>query len=511
MITKLPEPPDTPAKGRQPGLDETALTDQAERLRHAPSAVEWERTFLAHYDARQRPPRGRKPHYYYRQIIKRLAYLIAPGSRVLDVGCGTGELLACLRPSSGVGVDFDPKAIEEARARHPHLKWLELRGEDVAQLGETFDHVIINQSLCDFYDVQELFRALPAVCHERTRLIIVHYSRLWQPLLRLAEWLGIRPAEPDRAWLPTAEISHLLSLSGFETIRAFGMTPLPIPVPILSTLVNRFVGNLPGLHHLGLSSVIVARPVDDRVLRRGKERSVSIIVPARNEAGHIRPLLERIPTLARRQEVIFVEGHSTDDTWEMIQQAVAEYDGPWSVRCMRQDGVGKADAVRKGFVAATGEVLMILDADISVPPEELRAFLDALSNGHGELINGSRMVYLMDGKAMRFLNLVGNKFFGWLFTTLLGQRFRDTLCGTKVLLREDYEQRLAASRAEFGDFDPFGDYDLLFGAARANLKIIDVPVHYQARTYGETNISRFRHGLLLLRMCFFAARKIRFV
>lgn len=487
------------------------FSDQAERLRHVPSAARWERAFRAYYGAKRRAPGGLRPRYYYAQIMKRLKRIVAPRSRVLDVGCGTGELLAFLEPAHGVGVDFDPKTIEEARSRHPHLDFIEMRGEDAARLGETFDYVIVNQALCDFYDVQEVLSALQGVCHERTRLIIVHYSRLWQPMLKLAEWFGLKPAAPDHSWLPCAEISHLLSLSGFETIRCFGMTLLPIQVPLLSTLANRFLGNLPGLHHLGLSGVIVARSVDDRVLQRGKERSVSIIVPARNEAGHIQPLLERIPTLAGKQEIIFVEGQSTDDTWATIQRSVAAYNGPWSVRCMRQDGGGKADAVRKGFAHATGEVLMILDADISVPPEELVLFYEALIDGHGELINGSRMVYLMDKKAMRFLNLVGNKFFGWLFTTLLGQRFRDTLCGTKVLLREDYERRLAASRASFGDFDPFGDYDLLFGAAQADLKIIDVPVHYQSRTYGETNISRWRHGLTLLRMCLFAARKVKFV
>ena len=177
---------------------------------------------------------------------------------------------------------------------------------------------------------------------------------------------------------------------------------------------------------------------------------------------------------------------------------------------MQQSGRGKGDAVRKGFAEARNDVLVILDADISVPPEEVPQFVRALECGHGEFINGSRMVYPMDKRAMRFLNLLANKFFGYAFTFLLGQRFRDTLCGTKVISRRDYE-RLAANRSYFGDFDPFGDFDLLFGAARLNLKIVDIPVHYKERIYGETNISRFSHGWLLLKMCAFAARKIKFV
>jgi SAM-dependent methyltransferase len=511
LTLSVQDQPDAPVIPVPPPLREVALPEQADRLRRVPSAVEWERTFRAYYWRRRPALRHGRPHYYYAQVMRRLSHLVAPGARVLDIGCGTGELLAHLRPCRGLGIDFDARVIAVAQARHPHLDFRELRGEDVGRLGETFDYVIVNQALCDFYDVLELFRALQAVCHERTRLIIVHYSRLWQPLLRVAEWLGIKPAAPDRTWLPTSEVSHLLKLAGFDTIRQFGMTLLPAPIPLLSTLVNRFLGNLPGLHCLGLSSIVVARSVGGHVLQRGRERSVSIIVPARNEAGNIAPLLNRIPRLAREQEVIFVEGHSTDDTWGAIRRAAAEYEGPYAISCLQQEGKGKADAVRKGFAAARNDVLMILDADLSVPPEELRAFYDALIQGHGELINGSRMVYLMDRRAMRFLNLLGNKFFGWLFTTLLSQRFRDTLCGTKVLLRADYEQRLAATRAYFGDFDPFGDYDLLFGAAQAGLKIIDVPVHYKARTYGTTNISRFTHGLILLRMCLFAARKLKFI
>jgi glycosyltransferase involved in cell wall biosynthesis len=235
-----------------------------------------------------------------------------------------------------------------------------------------------------------------------------------------------------------------------------------------------------------------------------------VVVPARNEAGHIKPLLDRVPPLGASTEVIFIEGNSSDDTWETIQRVVAEYDGPYELQCMQQDGKGKGDAVRKAFAAATKDVLMILDADISVPPEELTQFARAIDGGYGEFINGSRLVYPMDKKAMRFLNLLGNKFFGYAFTFLLGQRFRDTLCGTKVISRRDY-QVLAANRAYFGEFDPFGDFDLLFGAARLNLKIVDVPVHYKERTYGETNISRFSHGWLLLKMCAFAARKIKFI
>jgi len=490
-------------------LDQSAWGVAAHGRRDADS-LRWQESLRRFYDRVRTGVRDRWVDYAYIRIKERVAAIVPPGSRVLDIGCATGDLLAHLKPAYGVGVDLNGGMVAEASRRHPRLRFVHIRGEDVAQLRETFDYVILSQTLDEIYDLQVIFRAVQAVCHPRTRLIVVIHSRLWQPVLTLLEWLGLKGRTPQRNWLPHDEIIHLLGLSDFQTVRMFSMTIAPLYVPIISAVLNRFVAQIPGFRWLGLNDVIIARSVEPRILAANRPKSVSIVVPARNEAGHIAQLLRRIPVFADKQEIIFVEGGSDDDTWETIERVAAQYTGPFAVKTLRQEKKGKGDAVRRGFAAAAGDVLMILDADISVPPEELPNFYDALVRGQGEFINGSRMVYLMDRRAMRFLNLLGNKVFGWVFTYLLSQRFRDTLCGTKVLTRSDYE-RIAAGRAYFGDFDPFGDFDLLFGAAKANLKIIDIPVHYKARTYGETNISRFRHGWMLLKMCIFAGRKLKFV
>ncbi|HET8644050.1 MAG TPA: glycosyltransferase family 2 protein, partial [Vicinamibacteria bacterium] len=242
---------------------------------------------------------------------------------------------------------------------------------------------------------------------------------------------------------------------------------------------------------------------------RPAQPSVSVIIPCRNEEGHIPGLVARLPDLGPGSEFIFVEGNSKDDTEGAIQRAIAQNPGrPFSF--YKQPGRGKGDAVRLGFAQARGDVVLILDSDMGVAPEDIPKFVDALARRKGEMVNGSRLVYPMEGQAMRVLNMIANKFFAWLFSWVLGQQVRDTLCGTKALYREDYE-RIAANRAFFGDFDPFGDFDLLFGAARLNLDIVDVAVRYHERRYGQTNISRFRHGWLLLRMSLFAARKLKFV
>jgi glycosyltransferase involved in cell wall biosynthesis len=291
-------------------------------------------------------------------------------------------------------------------------------------------------------------------------------------------------------------------------IRHWEEVLLPLPVPLLDSLCNRFLVRLWPFRLFHLSHLVMARRTPEHD-RRSPEPLVSVIVPARNEAGNIRSIFERTPEMGSGTELIFVEGHSKDDTLATIEREIAAHpERP--ARVFQQRGAGKGDAVRLGFAEAKGDVLMILDADLTMPPEELPRFYDALRKGAGEFVNGVRLVYPMEKQAMRFLNLLGNKFFSVAFSWLMGQPIKDTLCGTKVLPRDEY-QRIAANRSYFGDFDPFGDFDLLFGAAKLGLKIVEVPIRYRERTYGTTNIQRWRHGWLLVRMSLFAAWRLKFV
>ncbi len=472
----------------------------------------------------------RRHGYFHRYLARLVAHHVVPGSRVLDIGCAGGDMLAALKPSHGVGIDLNPAAIADARAKYPELTFHDMAAEDVARLAATpdagpgFDYIILSGVLPQLYDLHTTLEALRTVCHERTRIIVCTFSRLWQPVIGLSEMTRLKARVPDESWIPPYEVRSLLAQCDFSIITQKHNILWPLGIPLLSNLVNRWIAPLPLINHLNLCTLTVARLLP-RSNRLDTPKCVSIIVPARNESGNIKPLLDRIPLMGEKTEVIFIEGHSTDDTWATIQKAVAEYNtapvaGPGdpltprlALSCYQQTGRGKGDAVRLGFSKATGgggDILMILDSDLSVPPEELPRFVDLLARHQCEFANGSRLVYPMDKHAMQTLNMIANKMFGWMFTYLLGQRIRDTLCGTKVLRREDYE-KIAANRAYFGDFDPFGDFDLLFGAARLNLKITDVPVHYKQRTYGSTNISRFRHGFMLLGMCAFAARKIKFI
>lgn len=455
-----------------------------------------------------------KGRHYHEQQAATFRFLVAPGKRVLELGCGTGELLAAVAPSFGVGVDFSPAMLAEARSAFPRLTFALGDVEDPATWRDQegrgvegpFDYVILSDALGHFEDIQACLENLRPLCMPETRLIVGYYSFLWEPVLKLSERLGLKMPQRLANWLSPGDIENLLGLADFEAVKADRRMLLPVRVPVLQPALDLLAG-LPLLRDLCLCNYVVARmkpreAVDNR-------KTVTVLIPCKNERGNIEPAVARTPDMGAHTEIIFVDGHSTDGTPEEIVRVMAAHPER-DITLLAQDGKGKGDAVRKGFAAAKGDILMILDADLTVPPEDLPKFFRAMASGKGEFINGTRLVYPMQDEAMRFLNLLGNKFFSLAFSWLLNQRLKDTLCGTKVLSRRDYE-RLVAGRAYFGDFDPFGDFDLLFGASKLNLKIVEVPIRYRAREYGETQISRFRHGLLLLRMCWFAMRKLKFV
>lgn len=368
------------------------------------------------------------------------------------------------------------------------------------------DYVLLNGSIHYERDIHSFLKQIHVVCSPGTRLIITYYSRLWLPFFRLATWLGLRSKDPEQNWLEREDVQSLLELADFEPVIDESRVLMPLYIPVVSNLLNRYLSPLPVFRVFNMLHVMVARPRFDT---SGWRPSVSIVVPARNEAGNIENAVTRLPVMGPDDELIFVEGNSTDNTWEVIQQVKNKYPEK-NIVITQQAGKGKGDAVRKGFSIASKEILMILDADLTVPPESLPQFYDAIVQDKGEFINGSRLVYPMEDDAMRFANIIGNKFFAMAFSFVLGQRFKDTLCGTKVLTKENYN-RITSHRSFFGEFDPFGDFDLIFGSMRLALKIREVPISYKERTYGETNIQRWRHGVILLRMLIYAARKIKFV
>lgn len=460
--------------------------------------------WVAGHDERAR----RLQHGFHEQLSALFRHRIPEGERVLECGCGAGDLLAALKPARGLGVDFSAAMVAKAKARHSENPPLEFREHDVqvAPVGEVFDHIVLDYLTGYLTDIQATLQRLHASAHARTRLHLTSLNTLWLAPLKLAVGTGGVMRQPPSNWLAHTDLFNLLELAGWEVVSFERVQLFPFEVPLVSAFFNRFLVRLPLIRHFGITLMITARPRRAPELRNPV--SCSVIVPARNEAGNIAAALERIPVLGNGTEIIFVEGNSRDETWATIQQETARYCGPHRVRALQQPGRGKWDAVRTGLALAQGDVVVIQDADLTAPPEDLSKFFTAIATGAAEFANGSRLVYPREQRAMRFLNLLGNKFFALTLSYVLGQPVKDSLCGTKMMLRSDYE-RLQRRIARFGDFDPFGDFNFLFGSALLGLRIRDIPVRYKDRTYGETNISRFRHGWLLLKMTWFGFRKLK--
>lgn len=445
--------------------------------------------------------------YYHRMLGRIYRRLVLPGQKVMEIGCAQGDLLAAVEPSVGVGIDLSGEMVKRARAAHPDLIFVQADAHELC-FREKFDVIILSDLVNDLWDVQTVLRELHAISAPHTRIIINCYSRLWEYPLLLTEYLNLAMPLLNQSWLTVEDVENLLRLTDASVVRYWSEIICPIGVPIVAPLLNRFVARIWPFRHLSLTNFVVARPMLEAD-RTSEKPTVSVVVPARNEEGNIPHIFQRVPEMGGGTEIVFVEGHSTDSTFEAIAREMAAHPNR---RCklFRQTGEGKGDAVRLGFDNADGKILMILDADLTVPPEDLPRFYDALVSGKGEFVNGVRLVYPMEDQAMRFLNLMGNKLFSMGFSWLLGQRLKDTLCGTKVIWRDRYAL-LAANRSYFGYLDPFGDFDLILGSARLNLQIVDLPIRYRERHYGSTNIRRWQHGLLLLRMAFAAATRIKFV
>jgi SAM-dependent methyltransferase len=442
--------------------------------------------------------------YYYEQVYRLLRFIVPPGKRVLQVGCLTPDFLNAVAPSHGVGIDFSPQQVEAARARFPHLHF---RLHDDYEIGddETFDYVLVTD-VNDQVDPIAALQALRPAMHEDTRVIVDNYNHLWEPIIRFAERFGLKYPRPLQNWLSTGDLGNILRLCDYEPLQVHRTVLMPKNIPLLAWFCNSFLARLPGLQRLNITNLTVARPLPPRPPAR--DHSVSIVIPCRNEVGNVAAAVERIPSLGSHTEIIFCDDKSTDGTADEIRRVQALhpdrdiklYDGP---------GICKALNVRTGFDRAEGDILMILDADLTTMPEELHYFYDAIAGGKAEVVNGSRFIFPMEGVAMAPLNAVGNRFFSGLVSVLLGQRVSDTLCGTKVLWRRHWPA-IRALVGTWGTDDRWGDYDLLFGAAKLHLRIVDLPVHYQERVSGVTKMTGlFRNGLIMLRMCWAAFVKFK--
>lgn len=446
-----------------------------------------------------------RANYYNRELKRFYKFMIPDGGKVLELGCGGGDLLGSLMPREGVGIDISEEMVNRARKQNPGLEFIKGDVERPYGLNGVFDYIIGSDLVGYLDNIYKLLQNIKGLCGDDTRFVFSFYNRSWEPLVKLAELLRLKTAVKIQNWVSLNDMENLLEICGYKTITKGKFILLPVYIPIVSSLFNRILAKLPLIRNICLVQYIIAR----KPMPQAKEEySCSVIVPCLNEKGNIDELVAGIPELGKRTEIIFIDGNSTDGTIEKIEEAMDKYPDK-NISLIDQGGpFGKNDAVRKGFGKASGDILLILDSDNSVDPESLLEFYEVISSGRGEFINGSRLVYALDAKSMRFLNILANMFFSSAFTYLLNQKIKDTLCGTKVIFKKHWE-RINADRGYFGEFDPFGDFELLFGASKMNLDIVELPVKYRERKYGDVKIRRFRHGFLLLKMTLIGLWKLK--
>ncbi len=446
----------------------------------------------------------RKNKYYYDLLLNFLKFNIQENSKVLQIKIDTGFFLNKINSIYSLGIEEDQEFIRHLKRAYPHNNFEYGIPEDI-KIDKKFDYVLSINSIGLIVDVKKFFDQLHKVIDDNSRIIIVYYSKLWEYILKFAEHIGFKIKTPEQNWLSNDDIENLLNLSGFEIVKKHSLILMPIPIPIISGLLNS-LSKLPFINKLCFIQSVIARRIPEN---KPRAFSCSVVVPCRNEEGNIVEIVKRIPQLGSHTELIFVDDKSTDNTRRCIEQVIADYP-QMDIKLIDGPGIGKAQAVWRGFKAAGGEILFILDADLAVPPEELIHFYSIMVSGKAEFVNGSRLIYPMQGRAMHIFNLIGNKFFSFLFSYILGQKIKDTLCGTKVLFRNDFK-KMQKFIGTWGIKDRWGDYELLFGASRINLKIVDFPVHYCQRHSGFSKMTgRLKNGIIMLSMCLAAYKKIKF-
>lgn len=450
----------------------------------------------------------KRNRFYHKSILQYYRMCIPAGSKVLELGCATGNLIGNLNPSFGVGVDISDAMISAAHKKYPGIQFIRAQAE-AFETNDVFDFIIVSGIAGSVDNIQELLTKAQKWSSEKTRIFINFYNPLWHPIIKLGEKIGLKMPEITRNWLSVDDVENFLYISGYQVIKRKYLLLFPKYVPVISYILNKWIGNLPVIRRLSLDHIVVARP--EKPLPNPQNKRCTVVITARDEEGNIEGLVERTPRMGDCTEIIFVEGHSKDRTVEKIQEMILKYPEK-DIKLLRQKGIGKGDAYRYGFDEAQGDFVIILEADLTTPPEEAIHFWNAYLENRGEFINGSRFIYKMERSSMPLINFLGNRFFGILFTILLKQRFTDTLCGFKAISKENY-LKIRSQIDFFGDFDPFGDFELIFGAIKNNLKVAEIPVHYQPRQYGESKaygysfFSFMKHGMLLLRMSFIAFRK----
>jgi hypothetical protein len=404
-----------------------------------------------------------------------------------------------MKPQRGVGIDISKEMIALASEKYPQYAFIHSPIETL-HLDETFDYIIMVDVVDHVYDVMEVFQNLYRFCKPTTRIILTTINPWWDPILTFMEKIGAKMPEGPHNFIEKGNLRRIFEMMDFVVSYSGFMLLFPKRIPLLSYLANSLGVRIWGVNRLSCAQYMIIQPTAKNENDLGL--GCSVIIPCYNEQDNIEEAIRRVPAMGKATEIIVVNDGGRDNTVQKVKDLQSEF--PNLKLVDYSPNHGKGYAVRRGFEAAMHEIIMILDADISTPPEELPRFFEPLNKGICQFVNGTRMVYPMQDQAMRIFNLFGNKLFGYIMSFITQQNLTDTLCGTKALYKSDLK------RIRWG-LDKWGDFDLLFAAARMGSKITEVPVHYMSRKSGESKMKTFRHSAHLLMACFKGFRELIFI
>ena len=431
----------------------------------------------------------KEKNWYYHNLLRQIFKKYIPeGSKVLQIGYGLGDALAALYPQKAMSIDEDEELIDISKRRFPSIQFIKAKPEEVIVKGK-YDYVIIPNSVAHFYDIQTVLEKTLKVLSKNSKVVMTATNPRWEQIFYILEKLKLKRPEDSRNWLRLADLRNIFEISGYDVEESGYSILIPAHIPFFSNLVNNFIKGSGFLAQFCVEEYIVARKAK---LRRKKNLSCTVLIPCYNEEENIKQAIATVPKMGTKTEILVVDDGSSDKTAQVVKRVMKKNKNLKLISY--KPNQGKGYAVKKGFDAVVTDTMMIQDADMTVPPEELPRFFNLIAEGKADFVNGTRMIYPMEEEAMRQLNLVGNLIFSWIFSWLLGQKVTDTLCGTKALFKRDYK------KIKMGG-ESWGDFDLLFGASENKLKIVDLPVHYKKRVAGKSKMKAFKHGLVLAKMC----------
>tara|TARA_B110000977_G_scaffold125183_1_gene160299 strand:+ start:1495 stop:2904 length:1410 start_codon:yes stop_codon:yes gene_type:complete len=439
----------------------------------------------------------KKKNFLFDEISKALNYLINDSNYVKFFCCGNSSIVNKVNSKNIYINEINNTFINS-------LTKSEIKKEDEINKNLNFDHIVIADIEHQKFITKNLIDLNEKIDNE-CRVIVLSKSIFWSTLINF--YKKIKNIGPDKNnFLPYSNLRKIFLNTNFEIVKNEKIIFFPFQFSLLTKFINQ-IFRFPVLNFFCMINLTVLKKVQKKNYQ-AEGKKISFIIPCKNEGGNIKFFYEKIINSTINAEFLFGNDNSSDNTLDEIkklQQAIPNkeikiYDGP---------GVCKSENVYKGINLASGEIILIYDADLTVSFDDLVNSINLLLKTDADFINCTRMIMPQQKNAMKFLNFYGNLFFAFLFSILFKQKITDTLCGTKIFFKKDWEQ-IKKYNNTWGAKDLWGDFDLLLGAYKNNLKIVENPISYTDRKEDETKMTGIiKNSIRMLIITFVAYYKLR--